>query len=139
MTEKVQHEGIVKSISAKTLEVQINNHSACSGCHAKKACGMENAKQKIVTVPLPDEEIHIGDKVIVYASLSHAFYAVLLAYVIPSILIIAVIFFLETSGSSELTAAFSSLVLLVLYFAVLYVSRRKINKKIKFTIKKQDI
>lgn len=134
--ERVQHEGIVKSISAQTLEVLISSHSACSGCHAKGACGMADVKQKIITAPLPEEEIHVGDKVMVYASLGNAFYSVLLAYIMPSVLILAAIFFLEMSGSGELTAAISSLILLVLYFIILYLSRNKINKKIKFTVEK---
>jgi len=134
--ERVQHEGVVKSIAAQTLEVLILSHSACSGCHAQNACGLADIKQKIITVPRPDGEIRIGDKVTVYASLGNAFYSVLLAYIIPSILIISAIFFLEKSGSEELTAALSSLVLLVLYFVGLYLFRKKINQKIKFTIEK---
>lgn len=134
--EKVQHEGIVKSISEKTLEVLINSHSACSGCHAKGSCGMGDAKQKIITVPLPEQEFRVGEQVTVYASLGNAFYSVLLAYIIPSVLIIAAIFFLEIAGKSELTAAVCSLLLLTLYFLVLYLSRNKIKKKIKFTVEK---
>lgn len=136
--ERVQHEGVVKSISDKTLEVLIVSHSACSGCHAKGACGMDKATQKIITIPLPEEEFHVGDKVTVYASLGNAFYSVLLAYVVPSVLVIASIFFLEMSGSNELTAAVYSLLLLVLYFGFLYLLRHKINKKITFTAEKTN-
>lgn len=134
--ERIQHEGIVKSISAQTLEVLINSHSACSGCHAKGACGMSDMKQKIITTIRPAGDIQVGDKVMVYASVSNAFYSVFLAYIMPSILIIAAIFFLEKSGSNELTAAISSLILLVIYFFILYLCRNKISKKIKFTVEK---
>lgn len=134
--ERVQHEGIVKSISTQTLEVLISSHSACSGCHAKGACGMADMKQKIITTPRPDDNIQVGDKVMVYASMNNAFYSVLLAYIMPSILILATIFFLEKSGNNELMAAISSLVLLVIYFFILYLARNKINKKIKFTVEK---
>ena len=136
--ERVHHEGIVRSISDKTLEILIISHSACSGCHAKGACGLDKATQKLITVPLPEEELHVGDKVTVYASLGNAFYSVLLAYVVPSVLIIASIFFLEMSGSNELTAAVYSLLLLALYFGILYLLRHRINKKIKFTAEKTN-
>lgn len=136
--ERVQHEGIVKSISDKTLEILIVSHSACSGCHAKGACGMDKATQKIISVPLSEEEFQVGDKVTVYASLGNAFYSVLLAYVVPSVLILASIFLLERSGSNELTAAVYSLLLLVLYFGFLYLLRHKINKKIRFTAEKTN-
>ncbi len=45
-SSRVQHEGIVKSISTQTLEVSIISHSACSGCHAKSACGIADMKEK---------------------------------------------------------------------------------------------
>lgn len=134
--ERVQHEGIVKSVSAQTLEVVISSQSACSGCHAKSACGMADMKQKVITTHRPEGDIQAGDKVMVYASMHNAFYSVLLAYIMPSVLIIAAIFFLEKSGNDELTAAVTSLILLSLYFFILYLFRNKISKKIKFTVEK---
>ncbi|MEI3155356.1 MAG: SoxR reducing system RseC family protein [Odoribacter sp.] len=137
--ERVEHEGIVKSISAQTLEVQINSHSACAGCHAQGACGMSGMKQKSITVRRPEGNFHIGDKVMVYASLSNAFYSVFIAYIMPSILILAAIFFLEKSGSSELYAAVISLILLAGYFIILYFCRNKIARKISFTVEKRQL
>lgn len=136
--ERIQHEGIVKSVSAQTVEVLIVSNSACSGCHAKGACGMAGMKQKTIMVPNSGEDIKVGDNVTVYASLGNAFYSVCLAYVIPSFLIIATIFFVGNSGCSELVAALSSLLLLIAYFLVLYLSKNKISKKIKFTIAKKE-
>ena len=133
-SSRVQHEGIVKSISTQTLEVSIISHSACSGCQS--ACGIADMKEKVITAQRPREELRPGDKVIVYASVNNAFYSVLLAYIMPSILIIATIFFLEKSGSSELYAAISSLILLAGYFIILYFCRNKIARKINFTVEK---
>lgn len=135
-TEKVEHEGIVKSISTQTLEITINSHSACTGCHAKGACSISDVKQKIITVERTGEEFQIGEKVIVYASLNNAFYSVILAYFLPSIVIISTIFYLENSGLSELTAAVGSIGILVIYFFILYLCREKISKKIKFSVTK---
>lgn len=134
--EYVQHEGVVTGISVHTLEVTINSHSACSGCHAKSACGMADMKQKVITTNRPAGNFQIGDKVMVYAAMSNAVYSVILAYVMPSILIIAAIFFLQETGSNELSAAVTSLLLLIIYFFILYLFRNKIGKKIKFTVKK---
>ena len=38
-SSRVQHEGIVKSISTQTLEVSIISHSACSGYHGSTSQG----------------------------------------------------------------------------------------------------
>lgn len=136
--ERIQHEGIVTNVSDQTLEVLIDSLSACAGCHAKGVCGMADMKRKSITAVRFDATIKAGDKVMVCASMSNAFYSVLIAYVLPSFLIIATIFALEESGCKELVAAASGLTLLGLYFLFLYLFRDKIGKKIKFTVEKID-
>lgn len=134
----IWHEGIVRDVKAQTIEVVIHSHSACSGCHAKGACGMSDVKQKVIIAECPAFEIKAGDRVVVYAALGNAVYSVILAYVIPSVLIILAIFLLVRTGIGELAAAVTSLVLLAGYFWTLYLFRNKIGKKIKFTVSKKD-
>lgn len=134
----IWHEGIVRDVKAQTIEVVIHSHSACSGCHAKGACGMSDVKQKVIIAKRPAFEIKAGDRVVVYAALGNAVYSVILAYVIPSVLIILAIFLLVRTGIGELAAAVTSLVLLAGYFWTLYLFRNKIGKKIKFTVSKKD-
>ena len=140
MTEKnsIWHEGIVRDVKAQTIEVVIYSHSACSACHAKGACGMSDIKQKVIIAARPAFEIKAGERVVVYAAMGNAVYSVVMAYIIPSILIVSAIFFLVRAGVSELTAAVASLVLLGGYFWALYLFRNKIGKKIKFTVSKKD-
>ncbi len=134
--ERVQHEGIVKSLSTQSLEVLIDNHSACSGCHAKGMCGMGDMKQKIISVHYSKNNIQVDDKVMIYASLNNAFFSVLVAYIIPSILILFAIFLFNKLGGSELIAAIFSLVLIASYFFIIYLFRNKIGRKITFTVEK---
>lgn len=134
----IWHEGIVRDIKAQTIEVVIHSHSACSGCHAKGACGMSDVKQKIIIAERPAFDLKAGDSVVVYAAMGNAVYSVIIAYIVPSILIISAIFFLVRAGVSELTAAITSLILLGGYFWALYLFRNKIGKKIKFTVSKKD-
>ena len=140
MTEKnsIWHEGIVRDVKAQTIEVVIYSHSACSACHAKGACGMSDIKQKVIIAERPSFEIKAGERVVVYAAMGNAVYSVVMAYIIPSILIVSAIFFLVRAGVSELTAAVASLVLLGGYFWALYQFSNKIGKKIKFTVSKKD-
>lgn len=130
--------GIVRDVKAQTIEVVIYSHSACSACHAKGACGMSDIKQKVIIAERPAFEIKAGERVVVYAAMGNAVYSVVMAYIIPSILIVSAIFFLVRAGVSELTAAVASLVLLGGYFWALYLFRNKIGKKIKFTVSKKD-
>lgn len=133
---RIWHEGIVKQVAAQTIEVVINNHSACSGCHAKGACGMSDVKQKVITAARPSFDVVAGDKVIVYAAMGNAVYSVLLAYIIPSVVIVAGLFLLLTAGLSEIIAAISSLALITAYFFILYLCRNRVGKKIRFTVEK---
>lgn len=135
---KIEHEGIIQSISSETLEVVINSHSACSGCHAKSACSMAEVKQKIITVTKPAGNFQTGEKVMIYASTGNAASAVVLAYVFPSVLILTAIFILGKTGHSELYAAVASLGVLAIYFLTLYLFRKKIGRHIKFSITKID-
>ena len=132
--EHIQHEGIVKSLTSQEVEVLITSKSACSDCHAKGSCGMAEAKQKIIMIPRPSKELNVGDKVTVCASLANGFYAVLLAYMVPSILVVATIGLLNGLGQEELHAAIAGLAVVALYFFILYLFRTKISKKIKFTL-----
>ena len=90
---------------------------------------------KSITAEKPNEDVKIGDKVIVSASTQNAMLSVLLAYIVPSILIIAVLALLILAGTSEVLAATLSLTTTTVYFIVLYLLRNKFAKKIKFKVK----
>ena len=131
----IEHDGIVTQVADTFIIVTIQNQTACAGCHAKGACGMSEMALKSITAEKPNEEIKIGDKVIVSASTQNAMLSVLLAYIVPSILIIAVLALLILAGTSEVLAATLSLTTTTVYFIVLYLLRNKFAKKIKFKVK----
>lgn len=133
---KIGHDGIVKSVSAQTVEITIVSESACRGCHAKSACGLADLKQKIITAQRPDFPLSPGEKVIVYASTKNAAYSVLLAYVLPVILLIAIPAVLTGMDYSEIIAATGAIIGVVIYFFILYFNRKQLSKKIKFTVEK---
>ncbi|MCC8173440.1 MAG: SoxR reducing system RseC family protein, partial [Odoribacter sp.] len=87
---------------------------------------------------IPDFEVKTGDKVEVNASIKNAMFSVVMAYVIPAILLIAIVFILSGYGASELVAATGALIGVFLYYVALYFCRRKLSRKIKFTIEKKD-
>ena len=131
----IEHDGIVTQVAETFIIVTIQNQTACAGCHAKGACGMSEMALKSITAEKPNEDVKIGDKVIVSASTQNAMLSVLLAYIVPSILIIAVLALLILAGTSEVLAATLSLTTTTVYFIVLYLLRNKFAKKIKFKVK----
>lgn len=132
--EKIEHTGVVKAVGRDSVEVNIQNRSACSGCHAKNTCGMSESVVKTISAPHPDFAVKVGDIVNVEASLKQGYYAVVIAYCLPVILIFAVLILGDYANWSETTSALASILVLIPYFAGLYLLKEKIGKRISFKI-----
>lgn len=96
---------------------------------------MSEMALKSITAEKPNEDVKIGDKVIVSASTQNAMLSVLLAYIVPSVLIIVILTLLILAGVSEVMAATLSLIAISAYFICLYLLRNKFAQKIKFKVK----
>ena len=135
-TETISHEGIVTKITDDELEIKILAQSACAACHAKSACSMGEQAEKILTVPRPKDkkEFTINQKVNVRMAIGQGNKAAVLAYLIPIILLLAVLFVCLGLGINDGLAALISIVALVPYYIVLYLSRDKLKEKFEYHI-----
>ena len=134
-TETISHEGIVTKITDDELEIKILAQSACAACHAKSACGMGEQAEKFLTVPRPKgKEFTLNQKVNVKMAIGQGNKAAVLAYLIPIILLLAVLFVCLGLGMSEGWAALISIVALVPYYIVLYLRRDKLKEKFEYSI-----
>ena len=133
--ETISHEGIVTKITDDELEIKILAQSACAACHAKSACGMGEQAEKILTVPRPkDKEFALMQRVNVTMAINQGNTAAILAYLIPIILLLAVLFVCLGLGLGEGLSALISIVALIPYYIVLYLKRDKLKKKFEYTI-----
>lgn len=133
--ETISHEGIVTKITDDELEIKILAQSACAACHAKSACGMGEQAEKILTVPRPKErDFALNQKVNVRMAIGQGNKAAVLAYLIPIVLLLAVLFTCLGLGLGEGLSALISIVALVPYYIVLYLRRDKLKKKFEYTI-----
>lgn len=131
----IEHDGIVIKVADTYIIVAIQNQSACAACLSKGACGLSEVTQKNITAEKPNTNVKVGDKVIVSASTGNAMLSVLLAYIVPSALIIVILTLLVLAGFSEVMAATLSLLTIAIYFITLYLLRDKFAQKIKFKVK----
>ena len=76
-----------------------------------------------------------GQKVSIVGRMSSGMHAVVIAFVVPLAIMIALIAVLMYIGSSEITAAAAALGGLVFYYVMLIPFRKKLNRKFSFTIK----
>ena len=133
--ETISHEGIVTKITDDELEIKILAQSACAACHAKSACGMGEQAEKILTVPRPkDRDFALNQKVNVRMAIGQGNKAAVLAYLIPIVLLLAVLFVCLGLGMNEGLAALVSIIALVPYYIVLYLRRDKLKKKFDYSI-----
>ena len=133
--ETISHEGVVSKITDDELEIKILAQSACATCHAKSACGMGEQSEKILTVPRPKgKDFAINQKVNVRMAIGQGNKAAVLAYLIPILLLLAVLFACLGLGVNEGLSALISIVALVPYYIVLYLKRDKLRKQFDYTI-----
>jgi sigma-E factor negative regulatory protein RseC len=134
-TETISHEGIVAKITDDELEIKILAQSACAACHAKSACGIGEQAEKILTVPRPKgKEFALNQKVNVRMAIGQGNKAAILAYLIPIVLLLAVLFVCLGLGINDGLAALISIVALVPYYIILYLKRDKLKNQFLYII-----
>ena len=133
--ETISHEGVVTKITDDELEIKIVSQSACAACHAKSACGMGEQAEKILTVPRPkDQDFSLMQKVNVTMAIGQGNKAAVLAYLIPIVLLLAVLFICLGVGLNEGLSALISIVVLIPYYTILYLQRDKLRKRFEYRI-----
>lgn len=120
MATTIKHQGIVESINGSHLQVRIVQTSACATCSIKGHCTSADTKEKLIDIHTTDASTYkIGEQVWVLGTLTMGMQAVLLAFVLPLIILVAALFILMNVLEDELTAIAGSVVCLSLYYMVL--------------------
>jgi sigma-E factor negative regulatory protein RseC len=138
MEDLISHQGIVERIEDGIVSVKIVQHSACSGCKVKSMCSSAESKEKTVDVLTSKaSDYKVGEEVMVYAGLSMGRTAVIIAFVIPSIIMVLwLIVALQFLKMGELPAIASVLLLLGVYYVILGMNKKRINRHFMFYIAK---
>ena len=136
MDEMIRHEGVVLSINGDKAHVEIVQTSACSACKARSMCMSSESQQKEMDVMML-EPMQVGDKVEVEVRERLAWKAVLLAYILPFIVMLAIIAILDfTTDWSEAVVGTLSLCGIALYYIGLSVFKHRLQKQFSFTARK---
>ncbi len=130
----INHDGIVRKIGDRGIEVTITSSSACSGCHAEGSCNMSGKEEKIIEVR-GNYDVKPGDKVTILMKQSMGYAALLLGYVFPIIVVVACLSILVSFKVPELSSGLISVAILIPYYFILFFFRKTINEKFTFTLK----
>ena len=137
MDELIRHTGIVLSVSGETAHVQIVQTSACSACKARSMCMSSESQVKEMDCIML-EPLRVGDQVEVEVRERLAWKAVLLAYILPFIVMLAIIAILDFATYwSEAIVGTLSLCGIALYYIVLSFFKDRLQKQFTFTARKQ--
>lgn len=133
---KISHKGKVVDMTPATTIVEIVSSSACSECHAKTLCSLSGNVTKTVEVPTsPLASYGPGDEVEVCLKATMGLKAVWVSYVIPLILLLAVLLSLNSVGVGELAAGLSGIGAVAAYYLVIYLFRERLRNEYVFYIK----
>ncbi len=138
MEKKINHEGVVECVSAQTVLVRIRQVSACAACQASSFCQASESKEKMVEVQTAAAASYkVGDSVVVWASPTVARRALLWAFGVPFVLLVAVLTGVLAATDNEGVAAVASLLALFPYYGVLWLLRRRMRRQLTFGIEKR--
>ena len=132
MQNTIEHQGVIVAIDDKFAHVKIEQTSACASCHVKSMCGAYEKAEKVIDAHISDSTLKVGDLVTVIGQKSLGIQAILLAYVLPFMLIVSVLFIVNIFTTNEIVIGTCALASLIPYFIILRLMRNKIQAKFQF-------
>ncbi len=132
MTNTIEHQGFIVEINDNIAHVKIEQTSACASCHVKTMCGASETAEKIIDAHIRDNTLKAGDQVTIIGQKSLGFQAIIFAYILPFIIIVATLFIVNKFTTNEVLIGTCALTSLIPYFAILRLMRNKIQAKFQF-------
>ena len=138
MKSRIEHSGIVESVSDEKVRVRILQASACSACEAKALCHSSESKEKIIECKANGTSYNVGEEVMVYGSMAMGRNAVMLAFVVPLIIIVVWLFCaVGVFHINELLAIGIMVALLAVYYLTIHLMNGVLSKQFEFWIEKE--
>ena len=135
MNTKISHSGVIEEIQDGSVKVRIVQTSACAACKVAGYCNAADKKEKIIDVQCDDATAYkLGQTVTVCTSGQVAARALLWAFGLPFIILIAVLVCVLYITKNEGLAAISALLALVPYYLIIWTQKNRLREQLAFTI-----
>ena len=134
----IKHDGIVIAVNGDgTVRVRIVQTSACAACKAKAMCASAESKEKEI-LAIGDGLLAIGDEAEVMVQQKMGWKAVLLAYLLPFFVLLAVMFLGNAIWEvREEILGTAALCAMAFYYILLGCFKDKLQKEFSFTARKK--
>ena len=136
----IKHDGIIIALNEDgTALVRIVQTSACAACKAKAMCASaESAEKEMTVVLLGDEQWAVGNEVEVMVQQKMGWKAVVLAYLLPFFVMLAVMLIGNAIWAvREEILGTVALCAMAVYYLVLGMFKDKLQKEFSFTARKK--
>ncbi|MBQ7191445.1 MAG: SoxR reducing system RseC family protein [Paludibacteraceae bacterium] len=137
MSQVIHHKGIVESIDGTNVRVRIVQASACSICSAKGGCMAAESKEKTVDAVLLSGQVQTGDEVRVSLAQKMGWKAITVAYVLPFMVLMAVIVLMHIYGKSDGIAGVAAVCAVGVYYIGLSLFRNYFKRDFQFVVSKE--
>ena len=135
MNQRIRHSGVVESIEEGCVHVRIVQTSSCAACKVAGYCNAAESKEKMIDVYCDAvADYKVGQQVTVSTSGQVAVKALLWAFGVPFVLLLAMLILVLLLTGNEGWAALGALAALVPYYALLWLWRDKMRQQLVFTI-----
>lgn len=135
MKDRILHEGVVKRVLDNQLIVTVLQQSSCDTCQARNACRISETKEWEIIVPVnKGVSYSVGDSVCVSMQAGLGFKAVWLTFGYPLLIVLLCVILVKLLGGSDLLAVAVLLGAEFLWYAILFLFRRKLENNYKFKI-----
>ena len=135
-SSEISHRGRIVAITPEVTTVEIVSESACAACHAKGLCSLGDSTVKQVELPTRGwDNYSVGQEVNVVLRASMGHKAVWLAYVVPLLIMVAVLLGVLSAGGSELLAGLAAIGAIAVYYLIIWLLRGRLKNEYIFNIK----
>ena len=136
ISSSIEHRGVIKEVTPKTIKVSLLNVSGCSTCHTKGTCSVSDVDNKIIDVINTGEIVKKGELVKIAFEKSLGPLALLIGYLGPFIFLMLVLLISLSVTNDEVIAGITSLFSVALYYLFLTLFRKKLKSTFTFRILK---
>ncbi|MCR4920658.1 MAG: SoxR reducing system RseC family protein [Bacteroidaceae bacterium] len=135
LSKTIVHEGVVREVRPKGVVVGVVQSSACSSCAAARLCRSSESRERLIDVATPHASaFRAGQEVTLVGSVGQSRTAVVVAYVLPLVLLLLVLFGVHALTSDDALAALAALLFVGLYYGVLYGLRGRLSSRFCFDV-----
>lgn len=133
----IEHSGKIIAVKPGSVIVEVRSGSACGKCPSRENCALFESGLKTIEINTPDAQLYArGEEVTVFTAETNGWLGVFLGYILPLLAVLSTLIAGNIIQADETVTGVSALLILIPYYAVLWLFRGKISRHVVFSIKK---